>query len=79
MILPKYAIWLNLVAATVQHAKRVLGILQIDDLIDGLVFCDYAESNFCCKPEAEYFKQVRAAGQQSRLRSDDCVSGPCKS
>lgn len=41
-----------------QHAMRVLKILNVDDLIDGLVFCDYADPNFSSKPEREYFDQV---------------------
>lgn len=42
-----------------QHAQRVLRILHLEDLIDGLIFCDYAEPNFVCKPEPEYYHQVR--------------------
>lgn len=38
---------------------RVLKILNVDDLIDGLVFCDYSEKDFSCKPEREYFDRVR--------------------
>lgn len=41
-----------------KHAERVLRILNLRDLIDGLVFCDYAEPNFSCKPEPEYYNQV---------------------
>ena len=38
---------------------RVLKILSVDDLIDGLVFCDYEDPNFSCKPERDYYDQVR--------------------
>ena len=38
---------------------RVLRILNVDDLVDGLVFCNYAEENFSCKPEQVFFDQVR--------------------
>lgn len=41
-----------------QHAMRVLKILEVDDLIDGLVFCDYEDSDFSCKPERDYYDQV---------------------
>ncbi|KAF9008980.1 Haloacid dehalogenase-like hydrolase-domain-containing protein [Cyathus striatus] len=37
------------------HAQRVLKILQIEDLIDGLVYCDYRIDNFVCKPEHEFY------------------------
>jgi len=40
------------------HAERVLKILHVDDLVDGLVFCDYSNVNFSCKPEQEYFDQA---------------------
>lgn len=46
-------------ANTSQHAERVLRILQVDDLVEGLVFCDYSEPNFTCKPETEFFHNVR--------------------
>ena len=42
-----------------QHAMRVLKILNVDDLIDGLVFCDYSDPNFSCKPEQGYYDRVR--------------------
>ena len=38
---------------------RVLKILNVDDLIDGLVFCEYSDPNFSCKPEREYYDKVR--------------------
>ncbi|KAK2466278.1 hypothetical protein APHAL10511_001920 [Amanita phalloides] len=37
------------------HAQRVLRILQLESLIDGLVYCDYAVKGFACKPEPEYY------------------------
>lgn len=38
-----------------QHAKRVRRILKLDDLVEGIVYCDYRVKDFVCKPEAEYF------------------------
>ena len=40
---------------------RVLKILNVDDLIDGLVFCDYEDPNFTCKPERDYYDRVRVS------------------
>ncbi|TFY59687.1 hypothetical protein EVJ58_g5632 [Rhodofomes roseus] len=37
------------------HAKRVLGILGVEDQVEGVVFCDYSNPQFACKPEPEYF------------------------
>ena len=44
---------------SLQHAMRVLKILNVDDLVDGLVFCEYSDPNFSCKPEREYYDGVR--------------------
>jgi len=37
------------------HARRVLQILQVEDQIEGLVYCDYSQPNFSCKPEPEFY------------------------
>ena len=42
-----------------QHAMRVLRILGVEDQIEGVIFCDYADPKFACKPEPEYFHYVR--------------------
>lgn len=47
-----------------QHAKRVLRILGVEDQIEGVIFCDYANPKFACKPEPEYFHNVRTAQAQ---------------
>ncbi|CCM03166.1 uncharacterized protein FIBRA_05288 [Fibroporia radiculosa] len=50
----KARVW-GLTNAYKTHARRVLRILGVEDQIEGLVYCDYSNSNFCCKPEAEYY------------------------
>ncbi|GBE79686.1 pyrimidine 5-nucleotidase [Sparassis latifolia] len=50
----KARVW-GLTNAYKTHAERVLRILGVDDQIEGLVFCDYANSDFFCKPEPEFF------------------------
>jgi FMN phosphatase YigB (HAD superfamily) len=45
--------------ASLQHAERVLRILNLEDQIDGLVYCDYTDPDFVCKPEPEYYHNVR--------------------
>ncbi|KAF7301755.1 Pyrimidine 5-nucleotidase [Mycena indigotica] len=47
------------------HAQRVLKILQVDDLLDGVIFCDYEEPNFACKPDAEYYHRALVKAQVS--------------
>ena len=41
-----------------QHAERVLRILKLDDLMEGLVYCDYLVKDFVCKPEPEFYQMV---------------------
>ena len=41
-----------------QHANRVLRILNLEDLVDEIVYCDYANTDFKCKPEPEYYQEV---------------------
>ncbi|KAJ7638912.1 HAD-like domain-containing protein [Roridomyces roridus] len=40
------------------HAERVLRILNLDDQIEGLIFCDYTQPNFSCKPDPEFYHQA---------------------
>ncbi|KAJ7283549.1 pyrimidine 5-nucleotidase [Mycena rebaudengoi] len=50
-------------ALTKCHAERVLRILNLDDQIDGLIFCDYQQPNFACKPDAQFYhKALEKAG-----------------
>ncbi|KAG2042336.1 pyrimidine 5-nucleotidase [Suillus americanus] len=37
------------------HAQRVLKILDLEDQIEGLVYCDYEQIGFTCKPEPDYY------------------------
>jgi pyrimidine and pyridine-specific 5'-nucleotidase len=41
-----------------QHAQRVLEILNLRDQIEGVVFCDYQEEDFLCKPEPAFYSRV---------------------
>ncbi|KAK1236474.1 putative suppressor of disruption of TFIIS [Marasmius sp. AFHP31] len=40
------------------HAERVLRILHLDDLIDGLVYCDYEAKDLTSKPDPVYYKKA---------------------
>ncbi|KAF9226560.1 pyrimidine 5-nucleotidase [Gyrodon lividus] len=50
----KVRVW-ALTNAYKHHANRVLDILNLQDQIEGLVYCDYEQPNFTCKPETEYY------------------------
>jgi pyrimidine and pyridine-specific 5'-nucleotidase len=49
--------------AYVTHGKRVVKLLGIDDLFEGMTFCDYGAAPFACKPHPEMFnKAMKEAG-----------------
>ncbi|KAI9505140.1 pyrimidine 5'-nucleotidase [Coemansia spiralis] len=49
--------------AGLDHASRVLKCLGIEDLFEGITYCDYTEPNFPCKPEKRvYEKAMKEAG-----------------
>ncbi|KAH7887659.1 pyrimidine 5-nucleotidase [Phlebopus sp. FC_14] len=50
----KARVW-ALTNAYKNHANRVLNILNLQDQIEDVVYCDYEESEFTCKPEPEYY------------------------
>ena len=54
--------------ALFQHATRVLRILELQDHIDGLVYCDYASADFTCKPQKAFFDMVIIAPSDHSLR-----------
>ncbi|KAJ7665522.1 pyrimidine 5-nucleotidase [Mycena rosella] len=60
----KASVW-ALTNAYENHAKRVLRILDVEDLIDGLIFCDYKQANFACKPEAKFYHDALTKVQVS--------------
>lgn len=58
----KIRLWL-FTNAYVTHGKRVVHLLGVDDLFEGITFCDYAQETLLCKPNPEMFaKAMREAG-----------------
>ncbi|KAF2870725.1 Haloacid dehalogenase-like hydrolase-domain-containing protein [Massariosphaeria phaeospora] len=58
----KIRLWL-FTNAYVTHGTRVVKLLGVDDLFEGMTYCDYASETFSCKPHAEMFdKAMREAG-----------------
>lgn len=55
----KVKLWL-LTNAYVNHAKRVVKLLQIDDLFEGVTFCDYSQFPLICKPNQEMYRRAEA-------------------
>lgn len=65
----KVRLWL-LTNAYVNHGKRVVKLLGIEDLFEGLTYCDYSKIPIICKPHKDMFaKAMREAGVQ---RNEDC-------
>ena len=61
----KVKLWL-FTNAYVQHARRVVRLLGIEDLFEGVTYCDYGATKFVCKPHSDaYAKAEREAGTQS--------------
>lgn len=50
----KARVW-ALTNAYVTHATRVLNILNLRDQVEDIIYCDYSNPTFSCKPEAEFF------------------------
>lgn len=61
--------WL-LTNAYVNHAQRVIKLLGVEDLFEGLTYCDYANPPLVCKPHDEMWEKAeKDAGAPSR---DQC-------
>ncbi|KAJ2775530.1 suppressor of deletion of TFIIS [Coemansia nantahalensis] len=63
--------------ASLQHARRVLRCLGVDDLFEGITSCDYCEPDFPCKPERRAYdkavREARAGAPQQCYFADDSI------
>jgi pyrimidine and pyridine-specific 5'-nucleotidase len=58
----KVKLWL-FTNAYITHGKRVVRLLGVDNLFEGMTFCDYGAPRMICKPYVEAFeKAMREAG-----------------
>ena len=65
----KVRLWL-LTNAYVNHGKRVVRLLGVDDQFEGITYCDYGAEKFVCKPHEDMFtKAMREAGV---TKAEDC-------
>jgi len=65
----KVKLWL-LTNAYVTHGQRVVKLLGVEDMFEGLTFCDYAQETMICKPHPEmYAKAMKEAGVE---KYNDC-------
>lgn len=52
----KIKLWL-FTNAYINHGKRVVRLLGIDDLFDGITYCNYGRETLICKPKLEMYEQ----------------------
>jgi len=66
--------WL-LTNAYITHGKRVVRLLGVDDLFEGITYCDYSKPKLICKPNTEMWekaeKEAGALGVESCYFVDD--------
>ncbi len=56
--------------AYVTHGRRVVRLLGIGDLFEGLTYCDYSQIPLVCKPHKDMF--ARAMKEAGVGRPEDC-------
>jgi pyrimidine 5'-nucleotidase len=65
----KVRLWL-FTNAYVNHARRVIRLLEIEEFFEGITYCDYADVPLTCKPHPDmYAKAMREAGVE---KHEDC-------
>jgi pyrimidine and pyridine-specific 5'-nucleotidase len=55
---PRNVLTMYLISCYWQHAIRVLRILEVEDQIDDIVFCDYSQKDLVAKPEPAAYHKV---------------------
>jgi pyrimidine and pyridine-specific 5'-nucleotidase len=53
----KVQLWL-LTNAYITHGMRVVKLLGIDDLFEGITYCDYTQQELIAKPHVDMFKKA---------------------
>ena len=53
----KVKLWL-FTNAYITHGKRVVRLLGVEDLFEGMTFCDYGNLPIVCKPHVEMFQKA---------------------
>ncbi|KAF2136781.1 uncharacterized protein K452DRAFT_236915 [Aplosporella prunicola CBS 121167] len=65
----KVRLWL-FTNAYVNHGKRVVKLLNVEDQFEGITYCDYGAAEFVCKPHKNMFaKAMQDAGVEN---PEDC-------
>lgn len=65
----KVRLWL-FTNAHITHAQRVIKLLGLEGIFEGMTYCDYSQPKLICKPHKEAFEKAEAdAGVRS---VEDC-------
>lgn len=65
----KIKLWL-FTNAHITHGRRVVKLLGVEDLFEGITYCDYTQKTMLCKPRKEMYDKAEAeAGSSS---AEDC-------
>jgi pyrimidine 5'-nucleotidase len=65
----KVKLWL-FTNAYVTHGRRVVRLLGVEDIFEGMTFCDYAQDTMTCKPHPEMF--AKAMNEANVKKAKDC-------
>lgn len=56
--------------AYINHGRRVVRLLGVEDLFEGITYCDYSAARFLCKPSPDMFK--KAMDEAGVSSPEDC-------
>ena len=72
----KVKLWL-FTNAHITHGTRVVRLLEIEDLFEGITYCDYTQPTLICKPHKAMFD--KAETEAGVTLPEDCyfVGEPC--
>lgn len=55
--------------AYINHAQRVIRLLGVGDMFEGITFCDYGKWPFVCKPDQEMFRHAEEEAGASSVEN----------
>ena len=65
----KVKLWL-FTNAYITHGRRVVELLRVGDLFEGITYCDYGAERLVCKPHREMY--VKAQKEAGVKRAEEC-------
>jgi pyrimidine and pyridine-specific 5'-nucleotidase len=60
----KVKLWL-FTNAYITHAKRIVKLLGVEDMFEGITYCDYAHLPLICKPHEEMYEKAEVEAMAS--------------